>query len=199
MNITILGGGNIGSTLGSRWAQAGYTISFGVRQADDPKYAELQAIGCVATIGDALAQAEVVVVAIPGGAVAELVATYRDQLAGKIIIDATNNPRSATFHNLDALREIPQAKLLRAFSTLGWENFANPQIDGIPIDLFYCGHAEARSIADQLISAIGLHPIYLGDLEAVTAVDGLTRAWFALAFGQGYGRRVAFRLIHEPA
>jgi hypothetical protein len=199
MNITILGGGNIGSTLGRSWAQAGHIITYGVRQADDPKYAELKAIGRVATIGEALQQAEIVVVATPGGAVAELVASNREQLAGKIIIDATNNPRSATFHSLDALREIPQAKLVRAFSTLGWENFANPQIDGIPIDLFYCGQAEARPVAEQLISAIGLNPIYTGDLETVAAVDGLTRTWFALAFGQGYGRRIAFRLVRDPA
>lgn len=84
---------------------------------------------------------------------------------------------------------------MRAFSTLGGENFANPYIDGTQIDLFYCGHADSRSISDDLITTIGLRPVYLGDLDAAPALDGMTRVWFALAFGQGKGRRIAFKLL----
>jgi hypothetical protein len=31
----------------------------------------------------------------------------------------------------------------------------------------------------------------------VEVVDNLTKLWFALAFGQGYGRRLAFKLLAE--
>lgn len=126
----------------------------------------------------------------------DFAAQHGAHLAGKIVIDATNKPGAPVMHNLDALKQFaPQAQIVRAFSTLGGENFANPSIDGVQIDLFYCGDAAARLSADQLIAEIGLRPVYLGDLNAVELVDGMTRLWFTLAFAQGKGRRIAFKLL----
>ena len=46
----------------------------------------------------------------------------------------------------------PNARIFRAFNTLGWENFADPMFDGIQADLFYCGSdGDAREVIDQLI------------------------------------------------
>ncbi len=192
MNISIIGAGNIGKTLGSKWAQAGHQVIYGVRNPADPKHAGLN----VAPIAESLAEAEIVLLSLPGSAVADFAAQFGANLAGKIVIDATNNPRSPVMNNLDALQSAaPDAVLARAFSTLGWENFADPQLGGQQIDLFYAGAESARPAAEQLIREIGLRPVYLGGLEAVPALDGLTRAWFALAFGQGKGRRVAFKML----
>jgi hypothetical protein len=192
MNIAIIGAGNIGKTLGEKWAQAGHRVTYGVRNPADPKHAGLNA----APIAQSLAGAEVVLLALPGAGVAEFAAQFGASLAGKIVIDATNDPRSAVMNNLEALQSAaPNAILVRAFSTLGWENFADPQLGGQQIDLFYAGAESARPAAEQLIREIGLRPVCLGGLEAVPALDGLTRAWFALAFGQGKGRRVAFKLL----
>jgi hypothetical protein len=194
MNITIIGAGNIGKTLGEKWAQAGHRVTYGVRNPADPKHAGLNAV----SVAEALAGAEVILLALPGAGVAEFAAQFCVSLAGKIVIDATNNPRSAVMNNLEPLQTAaPEAILVRAFSTLGWENFAKPQLGGQQIDLFYAGAESARPAAEQLIREIGLRPVCLGGLEAVPALDGLTRAWFALAFGQGKGRRVAFKLLEE--
>ncbi len=194
MNIAIIGAGNIGKTLGEKWAQAGHRVTYGVRDPADPKHAGLNA----APIAQSLAGAEVVLLALPGAGVAEFAAQFGASLSGKIVIDATNNPRSAVMNNLESLQSAaPDAILVRAFSTLGWENFADPQLGGQQIDLFYAGAEAARPAAEQLIREIGLRPVCLGGLEAVPALDGLTRAWFALAFGQGKGRRVAFKLLEE--
>jgi hypothetical protein len=192
MNIAIIGAGNIGKTLGEKWAQAGHRVAYGVRNPADPKHAGLNAV----SVAESLAGAEVVLLALPGAGVAEFAAQFGASLAGKIVIDATNNPRSAVMNNLEPLQTAaPGAILVRALSTLGWENFADPQLGGQQIDLFYAGVEAARPAAEQLIREIGLRPVCLGGLEAVPALDGLTRAWFALAFGQGKGRRVAFKLL----
>ena len=37
MKIAILGAGNIGGTLGAKWAAAGHAVVFGVRDPDTPK------------------------------------------------------------------------------------------------------------------------------------------------------------------
>jgi len=194
MNITIIGAGNIGTTLGNKWAQAGHQITYGVRNPADPKHAGLN----VAPIPEALDGAEIILLSLPGAGVAEFAAQFGASLAEKIVIDATNNPRSPVMNNLEPLQSAaPDAVLVRAFSTVGWENFADPQLGGQQIDLFYAGAEFARPAAEQLIGEIGLRPVCLGGLDAVPALDGLTRAWFALAFGQAKGRRVAFKLLEE--
>jgi 8-hydroxy-5-deazaflavin:NADPH oxidoreductase len=198
MNIAIIGAGNVGGSLGKKWTAAGNTVTFGVRNPADPKHIHLVEFGRLASISDALTGAEVALLSLPGGAVSEFAAEYGANLGGKIVIDATNNPRSPVMNNLEALKtHAPQAVLVRAFSTLGWENFANPKIGGVQVDLFYCGRAPARPAVEQLIGEVGLRPVYLGDLDVASALDGMTRVWFALTFTQGRSRRIAFKLLEE--
>jgi hypothetical protein len=47
---------------------------------------------------------------------------------------------------------------------------------------------------EELIQAVGLRPMYLGDGQQ-DVVDGVLRLWFALAVGQGHGRELAFRTL----
>jgi hypothetical protein len=140
----------------------------------------------------------VVLLALPGAAAADFVTEHAQALQGKMVIDATNNVRGAEMNVLGLLGEAaPGARSVRAFSTLGWENFADPQIGGEQIDLFFCGHPVTRSTAEQLIAEVGLRPVYIGNVDSAAALDGMTRLWFALVLGQGYGRRIAFKLLTE--
>jgi predicted dinucleotide-binding enzyme len=203
MKITVFGSGNIGSTLGKKWANAGHAVTFAVRNVNDPKYQSLlkTITGSVriATIPDAVSSAEVILFAIPGAAVAETIDGLGEAFDEKIIIDATNKVRQAEMNSLaDISARAPNAKFFRAFNSLGWENFETPHLGDTQIDLFYCGDAgQAQETMHQLISDIGLRPIYVGNLDQVAVIDTLTRLWFALAVGQGYGRRLAFKLLSE--
>ena len=90
----------------------------------------------------------------------------------------------------------PHALIYRAFNTLGWENFADPLFDGVQADLFYCGpEGESQKIAEQLISDVGLRPIYLGGIEQTSLVDSIGSLWFALVFGQHKSRHLAFKML----
>src|SRR5690606_71959 len=126
-----------------------------------------------ASIADAIDGAEVVLFAIPGGIVAETVAAHAPALNGKILIDATNNMRAATRHNMAAFAQhTPVARAYRAFNHYGWENFVNPMFDGTPGDLFYCGtDGDPRAVVEQLIAAVGLRPMYLGGVDQADLVD----------------------------
>lgn len=198
VKIAVIGAGNIGHTLGQKWSKAGYSICYGVRDPEDEKYAHLSDSGQVCSIQEALEEAKVVLLAIPGDAVPELVDQYHDELNGKLVIDATNNIHGGSMNNLEVLyTKTLNTQLVRAFSTLGWENFANPKINGQPVDLFYCGHNAARPIVEKLISEIGLRPIYLGPMEKADLVDGLTKVWFALVFEQKHNRRLMFKMVEE--
>src|SRR5690349_11421099 len=93
--------GNVGGTLGRRWAAGGHRVTFGSRHPDDPKdRAEAaQAKASVASIRDACAGAEVVVLATPWPAVRDALAAAGD-LAGKVLLDCTN-PLTADLSGLE--------------------------------------------------------------------------------------------------
>jgi len=205
MKICVFGAGNIGGTLGSKWAAKGHEVVFVVRNPGADKVQSLLAkVGNRASaVSDSavIANAEIVVFAIPGRVMPEIVAQLGDKLNGKILIDTTNNVSSSPMHQLDVLRDAaPDSPVFRAFSNLGWENFAEPVIDGQQIDLFYCGDSgSAQPTVHDLIADIGLRPVYIGDLQQAGTIDGLTRLWFALALQQGYGRHLAFKMLADSA
>ena len=200
--IVVLGAGNIGGTLGSKWVAAGHQVVFGVNNPNGEKARKLRSeLGdraAIHTTAGALAtNPDVVVLAIPGPSMDATIAQYADQLDGKIIIDTANKMGASSHNSFAALQQhTPHARIYRAFNTLGWENFANPLFDGTPADLFFCGtDGEVRATVEQLISDIGLQPVYLGGDEQVGVVDSLLGLWFALAVGQGKGRQLAFKTL----
>ena len=88
VKITIIGTGFIGSTLGRALSGAGHQVTYGSRHADDEVAAGTT--GNVLPIDQALLDAEVVILALPGAAVADLTVEHGSALAGRLVIDATN-------------------------------------------------------------------------------------------------------------
>lgn len=188
MRIAVIGTGNIGGTLGSRWREAGQGVVYGSRNpgGTGPGGAPLLAIP------EAVASAEVVLLAVPGPAVPDVVNALGRALDGKVVIDAANRMGEPAANSHEAITAAsPGASYARAFNTLGWENFADP-LPGT--DLFFASDPQARAPLEELISAIGLGPIYVGGADAVPAVDSLLGLWFALMRQNGT-RKLAFRLV----
>jgi len=146
------------------------------------------------SIGDAIEGADVVVLAVPGPAVPDVVTEHGDALAGKVVIDAVNRMGGAPEYDSRALiaDAAPSARYVRAFNSLGWENFADP-LPGT--NLFFAADPEARAAAEELISAVGLEPAFVGDADATATVDGVLPLWFALVKHNGGNRRVALRVV----
>src|SRR5271157_3909896 len=151
MKIAVIGTGHIGGTLGQRWRAAGHEVVYGSRaeSGTGPGGAP------VLPADDAVTGADVVVLAVPGGAAA------------------------------------PGAAYVRAFNTLGWENFADPPPGAV---LFFAADPGARPLAEELITAVGLEPVFAGDADACATVDALLPLWFALVQQNGGNRRVALRI-----
>ena len=202
MKIAVLGTGNVGATLGKKWAGKDHEVIFGVRDVSAGKHQALlntikNGQATIAPMVEAAEAAEVIVMALPGSVVPEIVVGLSPALSGKIIVDATNHVSASDMSSLKTLGvAVPNGKLFRAFNTLGWENFETPELGGTQIDLFYCGEpGAAQEIVEQLIADVGLRPIYIGDLDKVSVLDALTRLWFTLSSQQGYGRRLAFKML----
>jgi len=202
LTIAVLGAGNIGGTLGRKWIAAGHRVAFGV---NDPSGSRAQALRAeagdrvmIGSLADALAvNPDVVVMALPGGVMDATITTYAAQLDGRMIIDTANRMGGGAMNSFATFREhTPRARVFRAFNSLGWENFADPLLDGVSADLFYCGpDGEARAIIEQMIADVGLRPMCLGDVDQVGLVDSVAALWFALALGQKKGRHLAFKVL----
>jgi 8-hydroxy-5-deazaflavin:NADPH oxidoreductase len=198
MKIAVIGAGNIGGTLSRKWAAAGHEVMVATRQAGSPRGQALQAeLGSRCQLGSAATAADfgdIVVFAVPGGAMAETVKEVGSKLNGKPVIDATNNVGKPVMNSIDALSQAaPSARVFRAFNSLPWEVFANPNFGRTTADLFYCGPASDREAIEGLIKDVGLHPVYVGEARSAPVVDSLAGLYFALS--QRLGRRLAFKLL----
>jgi len=201
MNIAIIGTGNVGGALATRWAAAGHTIFLGVQDTQQFKGKELlqNPKTSVHGIGEAVAQSEVVLIATPPHVIADIVAVMGD-LHGKVIIDATNSVRTTpenypTVYHF--LCDRTQAFVVKCFNTTGFENMLDPVYDGKGIDMFMAGDNEkAKEVAKQLAFDCGFEHCYdFGKGDKVQLLEQFALSWINLAIIQGLGRNRAFKLI----
>jgi 8-hydroxy-5-deazaflavin:NADPH oxidoreductase len=207
MQIGIVGSGNVGGTLGRRFAETGHSVIFGSRRPDSPEAQELARISGarVAAPREAAQAAEVIVLATPWPSTGEAVRGLGD-LTGKILLDATN-PLNATFDALDpgntssggelVAQWAVGARVVKIFNTIGYNVMADPSFPGGPATLFYCGDdPAAKSLARDLAAQIGFDPVDAGPLSKARVLEPLALLWIGLAFG-GHGREIAFRLVRR--
>ncbi len=191
MDIAVIGTGFIGGTLGRALARSGHTVTFGSRHPEEDDVAG-DTGATTLKVPEALAAADVVILAVPGTAVAGLVAENPGALDGKLVIDATNRMGEAESNSRAALPS--GVRYARAFNTLGGENMADPEFPDGRADMFFSAPEADRSTVEAVIDGVGLRPVFVGpDQEQL--IDSLFRLWVALAMTQGRGRRLAFRLL----
>lgn len=190
MRIAVIGSGNIGGTLGDAFTRAGHDVRFGSRRPSADRGGPAPTL----PIADALAGADVVLLAIPAAAVDDFLAEHAALLDGTLVLDATNRMGAPVANAAAALRAAaPGARYVRAFNTVGWEILADPVFDGEPADLFFSGPADDRPLVESLIADVGLRPAYLGEGKE-NVVDAVLPLWFALVQASG-NRRTAFRVL----
>jgi 8-hydroxy-5-deazaflavin:NADPH oxidoreductase len=166
VQIAILGAGNVGSTLGRLWHAAGHDVTFAARHATQPQAlaAELGERARAASVPDAVAGAEVVLVAVPGPVVTDVLHAA-GPLDGRIMIDAANSfgRQQVTLRSLaDAF---PQARWVRAFNSLSANVMADDNHHTPPWVVLLSGDEKAKPVAAQLIRDAGFDPFDLGGID----------------------------------
>jgi predicted dinucleotide-binding enzyme len=210
MRIAILGAGNVGGALGQAWARKGHDVFFGVRHPQDDRTRQLvQSLGGKAragTVAEAAAFGEVVVLATPWAA-AEAAVRAAGDLTGKALVDCTN-PLTPDFSALEVgfstsgAEQVAGwargAKVFKAFNTTGFNNMANPVINGTRTVMFVCGDDEAvKPTVLRLAADVGFDAVDAGKLVIARLLEPFATLWIHLAFNGPAGRDFGFALLRR--
>jgi 8-hydroxy-5-deazaflavin:NADPH oxidoreductase len=88
--------------------------------------------------------------------------------------------------------------VVKIFNTTGAENMADPNYDGWPAAMMFCGDdPSACEIAAALARDIGFEPLYVGPLERARLIEPHARLWIELALVRKLGRGIAFGLMRR--
>ena len=164
MKVATIGNGNVGGGLAQRWRAAGH---------------EVQEVGKEG--GDA-SEADVLLVAVPSGAIADALGKVSG-LEGKVTIDATNafGGRNEEYESLaHEVKSIVGGPIAKSFNL----NFAKiyDAIDSQserPANL-YAADEDARETTEQLIRDAGYEPVYAGGLDKARALEDHLALMFAV-------------------
>jgi len=206
MKIGIIGTGSLGSALGKIWITKGHMIMFGSR---DPQKAKKLAnsIGSNASGGtyeEAAKFGEVSILAVPWSEAKESIKTAGN-LDGKIIVDSTTTavphlggpliggtPSAAE----KVVKWAMGAKVIKAVHTIGIESINKLQFGSQLASLFICGDdLEAKSKVKKLGVDLGFDVIDAGPLKNARLTEPLAMLWIELAYNQGMGTDIAFKLL----
>lgn len=138
---------------------------------------------------------DVVVLAVPYPAVAEIIGAYRDQLAGKVVVDITNPLNFATFDELvvptgssaaaEIQRELPAARVVKAFNTNFAATLSTGKVGENATTVLVAGNDDAAK--NTLISAVtagGLTAIDAGALKRAHELEAIGFLQLTLAAGE---------------
>jgi NADPH-dependent F420 reductase len=192
MNVAILGGtGKEGAGLAARWAQAGYAIIVGSRDAERArgKAAELRQItGKGEITGESNAEAArdgaVVVLALPAQGLTSTLPDLREGCRGKVVISTvvpltfgggrlfTPPPAGSSAEEAQAL--LPEAKVVAAFHHIAAHELSATE-HAIECDLLLCGgDAAAKQVVVDLATSMGLRSVDVGPLTNAGVIEGIT-------------------------
>ncbi|GGN23593.1 dinucleotide-binding protein [Lentzea pudingi] len=153
------------------------------------------AIGDLLTAGGAIARhigrddtaelaGEIVVLAVPYEALDEITGRYRDQLAGRVVVDITNPLDFETFEQLkvpagssaaaELQKSLPDARVLKAFNTTFAATLTSGKVGENPVTVLLAGddHSAKQALSD-LIVAGGLAVVDSGQLDRAHELEAL--------------------------
>jgi hypothetical protein len=191
VKIAFLGYGHVGAPLADHLHRLGHDVTLAARDAgsDGVRKALARNPGLrVETPREAVAGADVVFLATPFQANEKVVTEVALPLAGKILVDCTNPVGPGLRHGLESRESgsetvqklVPAARVLKAFSIYGFENFENssyPAYDVRPAMLFCGDDAAAKATVGELIRQLGWEPVDVGGLDQALHLEHMTLLW----------------------
>ena len=204
MNVGVLGRGAVGRRLAGAFHDRGHAVMIGSREPSNPELQEWLAdagAGIEAgTMGEAAEFGELIVLAVLGNAAQDAIALAGpERFSGKVVIDAMNPldfsqgpPPRLSITGYDSLGErvqaaIPDAKVVKAFNTIGSPLFSDPRFgEDRPTMLIAGDDDDAKATVGKVLESFGWPPpVDVGGIEASRELESLCILWVKIGLRRG--------------
>jgi predicted dinucleotide-binding enzyme len=212
MKIAFIGVGKVGAPLAARLAEAGHDV---VLAESKERSRSLESALSRSSrlrsspLTEAVQFAEVVFLATPFETHESVLRPISQLLVGKVLVDCTNPVGPGLTHGLRSERSgselvqslAPLARVVKAFSIYGFENFEDPRFPGYDVKptMLFCGDdEEAKQLAAALIADYGFEPLDVGGLGQALHLEHMTLLWVRLVRGQGHAPGLVWGALKRP-
>jgi hypothetical protein len=209
MTIAFIGCGNVGAPLADHLQRIGHQVTLA---ADDPSSESVRKALArnaglrAAPTKDAVRGADVVFLATPFQANGSILTAIAGDLSGKVLIDCTNPVGPGLSHGLKSAGSgsemvqalAPGARVVKAFSIYGFENFENnayPAFNVKPAMMFCGNDASAKAAAAGLIAELGWEPLDVGGLEQALHLEHMTLLWVRMVRVKGHSPNLVWAAL----
>jgi len=189
--IGIIGKGNVGSALAKGLDRAGH---------------EVRAVGKEkGALRETAAWGEIVLLAVPFGAIDELVRDAGEALAGKTVVDVTNALDASmnlavgfTTSGAEELqKKLPKARVVKAFNTVFAQHMESGRLGDKPLTAFVAADdAGAKKTVMELAQGIGFDAVDAGPLKNARLLEPLALLNIQFGYVLGMGTQSGFKLLH---
>lgn len=190
--IGIIGDGNVGSALARGLQRAGH---------------EVRAVGKdQAAIREAASWGEVVLLAVPFGAIDDVVKVAGDALGGKTVVDVTNALDAdmslavgfTTSGAEELQKKLPKSRVVKAFNTVFAQHMDSGRLGDKPLTAFVAADdAAAKKEVLELARGIGFDAVDAGPLKSARQLEPLAFFNIQLGYVFGMGTQIGFKLLHD--
>ncbi len=202
--VGVLGSGEVGRQLAAGFRSRGHEVMIGSR---DPGKSELcewlagDGVGVEAgTFEQAAAHGDLLVLAVLGDAAEEAIAEAGpEHFSGKVVIDAMNPldfsrgfPPRLSISGEDSLgervqRALPNAKVVKAFNTIGNPYFVDPHFgEGQPTMLIAGDDEDAKRTVSQVLADFGWSDVVdIGGIASSRELEAICIAWVKIGGARG--------------
>lgn len=185
--VAVIGTGDMGDSLGPRFARQGYRVVYGSRDPDSDKVRALVemtgADASAASQREAAAQAGIVLTLVPWPPM-EQVAQNLGDLDGKIVIDVSMPFEQGEDGYPQKLVETSSAEMIQAFNpgarvVKTWATLGSQVIDDIgsvdgPVTVpLASDDREAKEMVARIVAEMGMDPVDFGPLRMAREIETL--------------------------
>jgi len=185
--VAVIGTGDMGDSLGPRFAELGYRVVYGSRNPESNRVKALvRKTGknvSATTQMEAAQQADIVLMLVPWPAM-ETVAQNLGDLTGKIIIDVSmpleQGDDGYPSHLLEtSSAELiqgwnPGAKVVKTLGTMGSHIIDDPLVEGGVVTIPVASdHRDAKEKVASIVAGMGLDPVDFGPLRMAREIETL--------------------------
>jgi predicted dinucleotide-binding enzyme len=196
MKIGVLGSGIVGRILGAGFAKYGHDVKLGTRnpQSEEArKWVTATPRASSGTFAESAQFGEYLVLAVAGRNVESAIdLAGAVNFANKTLLDATNpiaatppvngvltfftGPNESLGEKIQSL--LPQARVVKAYNSVGNALMVNPHFDQGTPTMFICGDdAAAKAQVSDTIRQFGWEPFDCGGIVASRSIEPLCMLW----------------------